>query len=259
MPVYLQADRPMTVTTPLGVNDLLLNGFVGNEALSELFEFHLDLLAENTTPVPFERLLGQRITIHLALEDGRRRHFSGICKRVAQGTRDNTFTGYRMEVVPQFWFLTKRSQRRIFHHHTVPEILKKVLAGLDVVYEIQGPFPARDFCVQYRETDFAFASRLMEEEGIYYFFKHSAKGHTMVVANTPQSHPLLAEQEEIFYGGSDQGLHGENRIDSWEKSQELRSGKTTLWDHCFELPHKHLEQVKPIADSVAVGQVEHKL
>src|SRR4051794_21343099 len=85
MAVYLQADRPMTITTPLGADDLLLAGFQGNEAISELFEFQLDLIAENSTPIPFERLLGQRVTIHLALESGKRRHFSGICKRIGQG------------------------------------------------------------------------------------------------------------------------------------------------------------------------------
>jgi type VI secretion system secreted protein VgrG len=259
MPTYLQADRPMTITTTLGKDDLLLVGFQGREAISELFHFDLDLIAENATPIAFEKLLGQKVTIHLALETGKRRHFSGICKRLSQGTRDNTFTAYRMEMVPQFWFLEKRAQSRIFQHVSVPEILKTVLAGLDVDYQLQGNFPARDYCVQYRETDFHFASRLMEEEGIFYFFQHAANGHTMVVANSPQSHPELPEQARILFGGSDEGVHGENRILSWEKSQELRSGRCTLWDHSFELPHKHLEQEKAIVESVPAGQVQHKL
>jgi type VI secretion system secreted protein VgrG len=259
MPTYVQADRPMTVTTPLGQDDLLLVGFQGREAISELFHFELDLIAENETPIAFEKLLGQKVTIHLALETGVRRHFSGICKRFSQGTRDDTFTAYRMEMVPQFWFLQKRIQSRIFQQVTVPEILKTVLAGLDVVYELQGNYPARDYCVQYRESDFQFASRLMEEEGIFYFFTHTASGHTMVVADSPQSHPPVPEQSTVFFGGSDQGVHGENRIQSWEKSQELRSGRYTLWDHSFELPHKHLEQAQTITASVPVGQVEHKL
>src|SRR5437588_127803 len=83
------------------------------------------------------------------------------------------------------WLLTKRAQSRIFQHQSVPDILKKVLTGVDVAYEIQGTFEPRDYCVQYRETDFHFASRLMEEEGIYYFFKHTANGHKMVLANSP--------------------------------------------------------------------------
>ena len=98
------------------------------------------------------------------------------------------FTEYTLEIVPQFWLLTRRAQSRIFQHVSVPEILKKVLEGIDVTFELQGTFYPRDYCVQYRETDFNFACRLMEEEGIYFFFKHTASSHQMVVANTPSSH-----------------------------------------------------------------------
>src|SRR5579864_1259217 len=124
MPTYIEADRPLTVTTPLGKDDLLLIGFNGQEAISQLFEFQLELIAENDTVIPFEKLLGQKVTIHVAMPGGKQRHFSGICSSVAQGERDTTFTDYRMEVVPQFWFLTKRAQSRIFQQMTVPDILK---------------------------------------------------------------------------------------------------------------------------------------
>ena len=87
------------------------------------------------------------------------------------------------------WLLTKRTQSRIFQHVSVPDILKKVFEGFEVAYQIQGTFEPRDYCVQYRESDFAFASRLMEEEGIYYFFRHTADGCEMVVANTPAGTP----------------------------------------------------------------------
>lgn len=70
----------------------------------------------------------------------------------------------------------------------MPEILKQVLVGLDVTYEIQGTFEPRNYCVQYRESDFNFASRLMEEEGIFYYLEHTADSHRMIVANTPVSH-----------------------------------------------------------------------
>ena len=142
---------------------------------------------------------------------------------------------------------------------SVPDILKKVLDGLDITYEIRGTFEPRDFCVQYRETDFNFASRLMEEEGIYYFFKHNSNGHQMLVANTPQSHPDLPSKNKIIYEDVEGGTREEDRIYDWEKSQELRSGKYTLWDHCFELPHKHLEAEANIQDTVQAGRVSHKL
>lgn len=259
MSTYSQANRPLTVTTPLGSDDLLLVGFKGHEGLSQLFKFQLDLLAENKKEIPFDKLLGQKAIVRLAIMDERQRFFSGICNRVSQGRRDANFTSYTMEVVPQFWLLTRRAQSRIFQHISVPEILKKVFAGLDVSFKIQGTFQPRDYCAQYRETDFSFASRLMEEEGIYYFFQHTADGHTMVLANTPQSHPDIPLSGNIIFEHETGDASEAERIFSWQKVQELGSGKYTLWDHCFELPHRHLEAEELIQDSVTVGNVTHKL
>ncbi len=174
MATYTQEMRPIAVTTPLGKDALLLVGFTIKEGISQLFDVQLDLMAENHTEISFDQLLGQNVVIRFTLPEGKERFFSGICSRFSQGHRDETFTHYRMEVVPQFWLLTRRSQSRIFQHMSVPDILKKVLTGLDVAFELQGSFQPRDYCVQYRESDFAFVSRLMEEEGIYYFFKHTA-------------------------------------------------------------------------------------
>lgn len=259
MAIFTQAKRPLAVKTPLGPDKLLLVGFAGNEGLSQLFSFELDLIAENTTNVAFDKLLGQGITVELELASGGKRHFHGICNRVAQGERTVDFTSYRMEIVPQLWLLTRRAQSRIFQHMSVPDILKKVLEGLDVSFELRGTFEPRDFCVQYRETDFNFACRLMEEEGIYYFFKHSDGAHKMVVANSPASHPELPGGSRILFEKVVGGSRDQDRIFDWEKVQELRSGKYTLWDHCFELPHQHLEAEKTIQESVQVGTVSHKL
>src|SRR5207244_231134 len=129
------------------------------------------------------------------------RFFHGIISRLAQGPQvrsadgDATFVRYRIEMVPHFWLWTKNVQSRIFQHMSVLDILKEVLAGLkpDLSFEMAGAYQPRNYCVQYRESDFAFAGRLMEEEGIYYYFKHSADGCQMVVANSPITHPDLPE------------------------------------------------------------------
>src|SRR5262249_7300860 len=222
------------------------------------FDYRLELAALNHIEVPFDKLLGQKVTVSLELPEGQKRHFNGIVHRCSQGTRDDTFTSYQVELVPQFWLLTKNIQSRIFQHQTVPDILKKVLEVLDVAFELQGTFQPREFCVQYRESDFEFASRLMEEEGIYYFFNHTANGHKMTVANSPQSHPDLAPSS-FTYEEALGGNRKDDRILQLVKTQEIRSGKVTLWDHSFELPHKHLEAEKPIQASAKVGKVDHKL
>ena len=125
--------------------------------------------------------------------------------------------------------------------------------------QIQGTFEQREYCVQYRETDFAFASRLMEEEGIFYFFKHTSSGHQMVLANTPQSHPAVPFLPTAIWEGGAHATVEEDRVFDWSKGQEIRSGKFTAWDHKFEMPDKHLEADKTIMDSVTVGTVTHKL
>src|SRR4051812_33733258 len=96
-----QANRPLTVTTPLGKDVLLLTAFEGQEAISEQFNFQLDCIAENKTDVAFDKLLGQKVLITLALLNNKKRHFSGICNRASQGHRDDSFTHYRLEIVPQ--------------------------------------------------------------------------------------------------------------------------------------------------------------
>jgi type VI secretion system secreted protein VgrG len=255
----LQQNRDLRVKTPLPENDLLIVGLSATEENSRLFSFHLDLIAEIQTNVPFEKLIGQKITVELSQADQGTRYFSGICSRVSQGESDATFTSYSAELVPQFWLLTRRGQSRIFQHVSVPDILKKVLEGLDVDFQIEGTFHPRNFCVQYRETDFNFASRLMEEEGIFYYFKHTAGGHKMVVANTPASHPPISGQSKLIFETVAGGIRPEARIFDWQKSQELRSGKYTLWDHCFELPHKHLDAQKNTILSTEAGSVTHDL
>jgi type VI secretion system secreted protein VgrG len=260
MPAYTQTNRPLAVTTPLGPDVLLLTAFNGREAISQLFSFQLDLVADAADDVAFDKVLGQPVTIRVNLSDKDKRYFNGICNRFSQGETDSSFTHYRMEVVPALWLLTKRVQSRIFQHVGVPDILKAVLKGLDVTYEIQGTFQERDYCVQYRESDFAFASRLMEEEGIYYFFKHDNGKHTLVLANTPGSHPDLPLGATLAYKTIEQGdVAAAPSVYAWAKTQELTSGKVTLWDHCFELPHKHLDAEKTVQESAAAGKVTHKL
>src|SRR5262249_55223224 len=204
-------------------------------------------------------LIGQPIAVECEMPDGKPRHFHGICSRLSEGSRDSAFTRYSMEVVPAFWLLTRRPQSRIFQQITVRAILKAVLNGLNVKCDIQGKFFKRDYCVQYRESDFAFASRLMEEEGIYYYFAHTDSGHQMVVANTPKSHAAVPIAATAVYDDTQGGNPTDLRVTAWEKVQELRSGKVTLWDNCFELPRHNLEAGATIRESVKAGTVEHKL
>ena len=184
MSAYTQANRPIAVSTPLGPDTLLLISVAGEEALSALFRFELEMLALARVSVPFDQVLGQSVTVTLELPDGSTRPINGIVSSFCQaevvaGAQGRpTFIRYHAELVPRLWLLTKNFQSRIFQHLSIPDILKQVLADLDVSFQIQGTFQPREYCVQYRESDFQFASRLMEEEGIYILLSaHGERAH----------------------------------------------------------------------------------
>jgi type VI secretion system secreted protein VgrG len=256
---YLQQQRKLRVTTPLGPHELLLKSFAGSEEISRLFGYRLEMIAENKTKVPFDSLLGQKLTIHMQLPDESETHLNGLCVRFAQAERDATFTVYHAEIVPDVWKLTRKAQSRIFQRKTVKEILQAVFQKFSVDWQVNEKYEPRDYCVQYRETDFNFGARLMEEEGIYFYFKHSDGDHQMIVSDAPRDHPDLPGENQFIYEELEGGTRDEDRIWSWTKEQEMRPGKYLLWDHSFELPHKHLEADAAILASVPVGRETHKL
>ena len=264
MAKFSQAGRPLAVTTPLGDDVLLLESFTGVEAISTPFRFLLELLAETTTPIAFDGLLGKLVTIKLTLPDGSTRPLNGVVVELSQGPKVESATGvwfirYRAEVVPQFWLLSRTFQSRTFQQLAIPAILQQVLTGVELSNQIQGDFATRDYCVQYRESDLDFASRLMEEEGIYYYFTHTDGGHKMVLANTPQGHVDVPGATTAIYDIVAGGMKPDERVFGWEKTQALRSGKATLRDQCFELPGQNLEASQPTLESVTAGTVAHKL
>ena len=258
---FLEANRYLYLTTPLGDDKLLLRSFEGDEAISKLFSFELDLEAENTTSVDFDKLIGQKVSFGIqGVDPGQTpRHFHGIVVELGQGARDQRLTTYSMTVAPEIWKLSCIVRSRIFQHVNIPDILKKLFTGFDVAYELQGTFEQREYVVQYQESDLDFASRLMEEEGIYYFFKFTRGAHKLVLANTPQSHPDLPGGSQVIFDAAEGGERDEERISLWKKEQYWGSGKYTLWDHHFQLPHKKLDAEQIVMDSVQAGKITHKL
>ena len=184
MASFAQEQRLLQITTPLGPNALLAERVTGAEGVSQLFSFALDLLAPK--PVSFEQVLGQNVTVSVTSGDNPVRYFNGIISEFSQGNELTgaegaaTFIRYRGTLVPKFWLLTQRRQSCIYQTVSVPDILRTVLTsdwGLDVSFELTGSYSPRNYCVQYRESDFDFASRLMEEEGIAYYFQHKDGAH----------------------------------------------------------------------------------
>ncbi|MFO0947234.1 MAG: type VI secretion system tip protein TssI/VgrG [Planctomycetota bacterium] len=252
MAKYAQ-DSQFKVHTPLKKDSLLLISLEGTEELSRPYCFKLGLAAESSTSVPFDRLLGHRASVHYEPYQGKIRFFSGIISRIVKEGRDDTFTYYAVDLSPHFWLLEQRVQCRIFQGLSVPEILRKVLIGFDVVFQLRGKYPKHNYCVQYCESDLAFASRLMEEEGIYFFFTHASHGEQMVVADASTQSAPLSRESSIIFEEAKGGLRDSSRITSWQVSQKICPSKHVLWDHSFELTGQNLEAHSTVQEHVSVG------
>jgi type VI secretion system secreted protein VgrG len=256
---YLEENRFLYVNSSLGADELLLESFTGEEAISHLFSFNLELWSENSA-IKFEDILGQGISFGvLGPAGGKPRHIHGIVTSFAQLPGTFRLARYRATVAPKIWVLTRTQNLRIFQDQKVPEILETVLQGFDVAWELHRTYPKREYCVQYRETDFNFMSRLMEEEGIFYFFRHTASGHKLVIADDAVSYQDIPDDATLIYDEVAGGTREESRISGWMKTQELGSGKNTLEDYNYGKPTLAMMVSQPIVDSVQVGKVTHKL
>jgi type VI secretion system secreted protein VgrG len=191
--------RLMEISTPLGSDVLLFHGMHAREELSRLSEFQINLLSEKDS-INVDDILGKAVGVALELPNGGTRYFNGYVTRFSAGGTVGRYHRYRAEVRPWLWFLSRTSDCRIFQEMTVPDIIKKVFADhkmADVSMELTGSYKTWTYCVQYRETDLNFVSRLMEEEGIYYYFRHT-KGHdTLVVTDSLSKHEPFSGCEKL--------------------------------------------------------------
>ena len=239
-----QSDRTIEVTSPLGADVLLLNRMTATEGLGRLFTYELDLLSTDEN-VQGRDLLGQGMTVRLDLPEGEARHFHGLVTRFRHAGSADPYSAYQVTLRPWLWFLTRTSDCRIFQKMTVPAIIKKVFrdAGFSDFDDVLGEtYRTWDYCVQYRETSFNFISRLMEQEGIYYFFRHEEGLHTMVLADAPTAHEPYAGYEDIpFYPPAGDAMREQDHISHWTYTQEVHPGTCVLDDYDFTRPKAELQ------------------
>ena len=259
MTKYSQAGRWLKLRTPLGEDALLLEGFQGAEAVSELFRFEIDALAPPGVQIPFEKLLAQPVSVALEQGEDPPRYFHGIVESIEEQPPGEEFNSYKLVMVPRFWLLTRRVQSRIFQQQSVPDILRTVLKGLDVVVELEDSYAPHNYCVQYQESDFAFASRLMEEVGIFYYFRHGEEGHPMVLADRSANGPALSAQGRVAFDRVHKERPAPGRIHDWRKRQNVRSTRLTLRDYSLAVPAQNLEATHRCIDEVTAGDVAHSL
>lgn len=208
---FTQNKEPLSVTTPFGPDVLLLDACQGEESISQLFKFTLSMRAADASLDP-AKIVGAAVTVKLAVPKGPLRFLSGIVSRFIHTGGDTAFATYEAEMVPTLWLLTLSRDRVIYQNKSAADIIKAVLGDFAVVFDakLSGTYGVREYCVQYDETAFDFISRLMEEEGMFYFFTFKDGGHTMVLADAGSAHVPCVDAKALKYF-PDQG--GRRRLD----------------------------------------------
>jgi type VI secretion system secreted protein VgrG len=241
---FSQKNRQLQIKTPLAQDELLILKMEGQEELGRLFHFTLDMLSENESISP-DDLLGKKITVEMEMVDSTKRYFDGYVSHFTQIGHAAYFTHYRATLRPWFWLLTQTSDCRIFQNKTIPQIVKEVFTEngfTDFKERLSGNHPAWEYCVQYRETDFNFISRLLEQEGIYYFFEHEAGKHTLILCDDYSSHNILDAYSDIPYipPAETGSSRFRDYIYSWKFSKSVRPGKYVHTDYDFKKPKSDL-------------------
>ena len=218
-------DYRLSLKTPLGDDALILQEFDGAESLSQPFRFRLDMVSKQQSIKP-SALLGKAVTWSVAGPDGDQRHFSGIVREfVAAEDWGRDYRVYHAEIVPWFWLLSRTADCRIFQSKSVRDIIQTVLGECDQadfdLSGIKGSHPQREYCVQYRETDFNFLSRLMEEEGIFYFFTFADGAHTLVLADSNSACMPCPHAEKLVMRSSEEGYAHTHAVTRFESDARL--------------------------------------
>jgi len=257
---YSQEQRLIRIKTTLGEKKLMLERFSGTEAVSTPFEFQVKLLSQDHA-VDLKALLRTTATVYVRLADKTERYFHAVFRslRQAQESEDEEASVdqqgkkahgrdlfiYEGILVPKLWFLSLKADCRIFQDMTVRQIVEKVLteAGIrDYEFRLQGTYPARDYCVQYRETSLNFISRLLEDEGIFYFFEHTETKHTIVFADKSSIQSTCPGQATANYSYADSGwVEGDlDGVIDIARIEQAYTGKAVLKDYDFEKPNVNL-------------------
>ncbi|OAJ49365.1 type VI secretion system Vgr family protein [Pseudomonas marginalis] len=241
--LFNQASRLAKITSPLGADVLLLNEMGGGEELGRLFNYELQLTSLDAN-IDLNQLLGKPMSVGLQLADGGERHFHGIVARCSQNIDQGQFASYQVTLRPWLWLLSRTSDCRIFQNLSIPQIIKQVFRDLgfsDFEDALSRPYREWEYCVQYRETSFDFVSRLMEQEGIYYFFRHEQDRHVLVLADAYGAHTTVPGYASIPYYPKDEQQRERDHMHNWHLAQEVQPGSLELNDYDFQRPSASID------------------
>lgn len=241
-----QTDRLFYLETPLGPDKLLVRSMTATEAISEPFRVEMVLVSDDFN-IQFDQILKKNVTLAIKHSDEKTlRIFNGYISRFRQVPPPGRLATYEAELVPWLWFLTLSGDCLIYYQNkTVPEVIQDTFRryGLqDYELRLQLPHPPWDYCCQYRESGFHFVSRLMEIEGMYYFFRQEKGKHTLVITDStaflqPCPYQSRFRYEHAFGPGF---KREEDTIFRWVPERRVRPGRYTHKEYNYEIPNDPL-------------------
>ncbi|WP_218588612.1 type VI secretion system Vgr family protein [Marivita hallyeonensis] len=224
------------------------------ERISTIPTIEVDFFCENGK-LALEEIVGK--TMHLVAESddkSKKRWFRGTCVSAEFVERFTVGGHYKAVVRPWLWFLTRRTDLRIFQEMNVVDIIQAVLGEHNfsghLKLKLGKSYDNRTYCVQYRETDFDFISRLMEEEGIYYHFEHDPETEEMVLSDGLQDALSVPEPSSLMYNPTRMRSTIEITdplVFDWMGSEQVRSGKVSLEDYDFENSTSSMKALSTVA------------
>lgn len=241
---FTQDERMIGVETSLGKDVLLLNRFAGEEHVSGLFNFELSMLSLKGD-IKATDLVGELIDFYVNKPDGTKRYFNGLVRRFVYTGEGDRAHMYRAEIVPWIWLLTKGSDCRVHEadeSQTAKDIVQKVLSELGCPafrWDVKRTLSKRSYCVQYRETHYDFITRLLAEEGIYFYFQHSQGKHELVLTDHVAGGYTCDDGEAQMLSTAAEPNLADN-IKGWDHQYEFTTGNYAQTDYDFENPSSSL-------------------
>jgi type VI secretion system secreted protein VgrG len=254
-----QDKRLISVYSPLAKDTVLFQRMLGSERLGRPYQYELDLLSDNPE-LDFSDFLGQHLTVEVEMPDGGIRCFDGLASRFRQIGTSGRYYWYQATLRPWVWFLSRTHDCRIFQDLNAVDIIKKVFRDHRIAEfeeSLSGSYRTRTYCVQYRESDLDFVTRLMEEEGIYYYFKHDHGKHTLVLSDAYSAHEPTPGYEQVpYFPPENRDRRERDHIYDWQLSRDLQTGSVALDDFDFERPKADLAVVSSIPREHSLAEME---
>ncbi|WP_207478248.1 type VI secretion system Vgr family protein [Arenibaculum pallidiluteum] len=252
----LEDNRYAALTSPaLNAKTVKLRWLRGEERLGEPFLFEAKIISRD--PIrDLDPLIGQPACTAMKLAKGATRHFHGIITRCRYiGIDDTQRTNYLLEIRPWLWLLGQRQNSRVFQNKSTMDIVRTVFADHPQASFIDrtkpSGLPPLSYCVQYQESDLAFVSRLLEHEGIYYYFAHFADRHQMVLVNDPSAHGPCDPIDVATHLNLENPGISDDIIWEWQEEASLQPSQVMLDDYDFEKPNADLKRVGPVQDAAS--------